>query len=103
MLTWTLKHPNATMDMLGYLPGFLSDEDPRSAKEQIHTSYQHGGGWTSFPGFELLENGNLQYPGDPETRLVAETKLRKEVVRLYEHAWVVILQEDGTWELARID
>lgn len=100
---WTLIHPRMTTDMLGYVPLFFDTLDPRSAREQINTNYSHGGGWHPIHGFEMLPNGNLKYPGDPPTRLLAETKLRGETIRFYEHSWLLILQPDGTWEVSRCD
>jgi hypothetical protein len=102
-MEWRSLHPLATVDMLGYLPQFLSERDPRSAREQLDSGYQQGGGWTPLPGFILLSNGCLGYPGDPPTLPIAETRLRTETIRLYEHAWVAIIQDDGSVEVARMD
>jgi hypothetical protein len=104
MLTWVKRHPLATPEMLGYIPDMLHEEDPRSAREQLDSNYQHGGGWQPFEGFEMLPNGNLQYPGDPCTLLLAEAMLHgKEMIRFYNHSWVAIVQPDGTFEVSRMD
>jgi hypothetical protein len=103
MMTWYAKHPQVTMDMLGFIPSFLNEEDKRPAKEQIDSNYSHGGGWSAFHGFTMLPNGNLSYPGDPEVLLLAETKLRDETIRFYEHSWLCIIQPDGSFEIARVD
>ena len=87
--------------MLGYIPLFLNENDPRSAREQFDTS--HPGGWSSFPGFTMLPNGNLSYPRDPDIVLLAETRLRHEVIRFYDCEWVAIIQPDGSFEIARLD
>jgi hypothetical protein len=89
--------------MLGYIPDFLTVDSPLSAVEQLHRNYQHGGGWKKFDGFALLANGNLKYPGDPETRLLAEAYTNSELVRIYEHSWVAVVQIDGSFEVARMD
>jgi hypothetical protein len=108
-MNWILKHPKATHEMLGFIPFFLSDDDPRPAREQLHEAYAHGGGWVPFPrklgntGFKMLPNGNMKYPGDPETQLLGESMLRTETIRVYNHAWVAIVQPDGTFEVARMD
>ena len=101
-MIWELKHPKATAEMLGYIPTFLNETDPRPAREQFAANYAYGG-WTKFEGFTMLSNGNLSYPEDPETRLLAETRLRDEVIRVYESAWVAIVQPDGRYEIARLD
>jgi hypothetical protein len=103
-----LKHPRATYEMLGYLPDFWLESDPRSAKEQANTSYAHGGGWNTIESsvtskFVMEENG-LRYPGDPLIELLAEGRLHdKETIRIYNHAFVAIVQDDGTYEICRMD
>jgi hypothetical protein len=87
--------------MLGYLPGFLDLDDPRPAKEQLNSNYIAG--WSPFKGFTMGLDGNLEYPNDPPTLALAECKLREEVVRLYQHAWVAIIQPDGSFEVCRMD
>lgn len=102
-MLWHPKHPNASIDMLGFLPDFLNNADPRSARDQLASAYVHGGGWSPFQGFTMLRDGNLQYTGDPVVLLLWETKLRDETVRFYECAWVAIVQPDGQFEVARMD
>lgn len=100
---WEAKHPQANIDMLGYIPQFVSLHDPRGAVEQFDDNYRSGGGWTSFKGFDMLDNGNMQYPGDPQTRLLYEARLRDETIRVYESAWVAVIQPDGSFDVARMD
>ena len=102
-MQWTMKHPAMTLDDLGFVPYFFSESDPRSAREQIKANYQHGGGWRPFNGFTMMPSGNLKYPGDPLTLLLAETKLRDETIMFYQHSWLVIMQPNGEWEVARVD
>ncbi len=100
-MIWTLLHPQMTPDHLGFIPSFLSEDDPRSAKDQIASNYISG--WDPLPGFNMLSDGKLKYPGDPIMQPLAETKLRNEVIRYYEHSWLSITQPDGTYEVARLD
>lgn len=100
-MIWIAKHPQAHPDMLGFIPNFLNEDDPRSVKEQFNSNYISG--WNSFPGFTMLENGNMTYPGDPPMILLFETKLRNETIRFYQHEWVAILQPDGSFEVSRMD
>lgn len=69
---WTIKNPHATMDMLGFIPSFLDIDDPRPAGEQFDERYK----WKPFRGFKMQQNGNLVYPGYPDIRLLAETRLQ---------------------------
>lgn len=101
-VVWVAKHPKATPDMLGYIPSFVSDDDPRSAKEQLDSNYQHGGGWRKFEG-HVMQPDSLKYPGDPPMPLLYEARLRNERIRFYLYSWVAIVQEDGTYEIARMD
>lgn len=102
MIKFQLIHPRATHEMLGFIPEFLSANDSRPAKEQIHSAYAHGGGWHSFPGFKMTPAG-LAYHGDSPMPLLAEARLRQEIVRIYDCAWVAIVQPDGSYDVARID
>lgn len=102
MLHFMLKHPRATQEMLGFIPEFLSTQDPRPAVEQLDANYSHGGGWHDFEGFKMTETG-IKYPGDPEMKLLAEAKLRDETIRVYECAWVAVVQPDGSFRICRMD
>lgn len=99
-MKWTLLHPKATPAHLGYIPGFLKEEDPRPAAEQFRERYV--GGWHPFAGFKMTGEG-LEYPGDPPMPAVAALKFRDEWIYLYAHAWVAIVQPDGTYEVSRMD
>jgi hypothetical protein len=88
---------------LGLIEVMLDDDDPRPAREQLDANYQHGGGWQPLRLFKLLDNGCLQYPGDPLFRPLAEARLRDELIRFYEHEVVAIIQPDGCFEAARMD
>ena len=101
-MIWVMVHPQATPAMLGYLPDMFSEDDPRPAREQADANYRHGGGWRAFRGFTMLLD-SLACPGDPPMRLIAETRLRDEVIRLYEADWVAIIQPDGSYEISRMD
>lgn len=102
MLTWQAWHPNVTIETLGYIPDFVSDEDPRPAREQFAANYISG--WHPVPGFKILGNGNLVSRGDPPCRLLAQARLRDEYICLYEHSWVSVIDiRDGTYEVSRMD
>lgn len=102
-MLWQQMHRRATTDLLGFIPEFLREDDPRPAREQFHANYRHGGGWRPFKGFTLV-NGDLVYPGDPPARLLWETRLHdKETIQVFEHSWVAVFQEDGTYEICRMD
>ena len=97
-------HPKATIDHLGFIPGFLSDDDPRPAKEQFHEHYRHGGGWLPIKGFAFNKvDHTMKYPGDPPFPPIALITLRNERIFLYESAFVAIVQSNNTYEVARMD
>lgn len=102
ILNWNMHHPRA-LDMLGYIPQFISEDDPRTAAEQFNSSYAHGGGWQPMSGWTMGTDGGLKYPGDPKIMPVASAKLREEEIFVYPYAWVAIRQPDGKYEVARID
>lgn len=88
---------------LGYLPAFLSEGDPRSASEQFDSNYQHGGGWKPFEGFVMKPNFSIEYKGDQTLWPVAKAELRDEVIFVYPHDWVAIVQPDLSYEICRMD
>lgn len=102
-MLWVSRHPRFTTDMLGAIPAFLNEDDPRDAKTQINDAYGFAGGWRSMPGFKMLGNGALKYPTDPPLPVLCETRLRDEVIYYYQFSWVAIIQPDGSFEVARLD
>lgn len=103
MINFILKHPRAHDEMLGAIPQFLSADDPRPAAEQFNERYSHGGGWAPMSGWTMLEDGSIKYPGDPAYPVLASAQFGREVVLVYQYAWVAIVQPDGTFEISRMD
>jgi hypothetical protein len=99
---WRMLHPRMTMEHLGFIPGWLHEDDPRDARAQLDAGYIFGG-WDPFPGFTLAEDNSLHYPGDPPTVPLAAALLRDELIVFYEHAWVAVIQPDRSFEVCRMD
>lgn len=96
-------HTNGPVD-LGFIPDFFSEFDDRPAAVQLNENYQHGGGWRPQAKFKLHQQSKaLEYPGDPPMRPIAWTALRDEYIFLYPHAYVAIVQADGSFEAGRVD
>lgn len=103
-LTWIQLHPQADPEMLGFLPGFLDDDDPDPAAKQIDKNYRHGGGWQPFGGFRLDPDYRaIRYAGDPPMRALFGTMLRDERIIFYEAQWLAIIQPGGAFEISRVD
>lgn len=109
MPNWTIFEPHySSFDVLGYIQYFLSESDPRPAKEQFNERYIYGG-FDPFQGFTLKfdpanpSGATLRYPGDPPVKARASCKLRDETIILFRHDWVAIVQKDGSYEVARMD
>ncbi len=51
----------------------------------------------------MLENGGIEYPGDPVLPPIAERMLRYERIVMYPHSLFAIIQPDGKFEVARMD
>lgn len=100
MVPFKKLHPRADV---GFLPFMLSEDDPSPAKEQFHRNYAHGGGWLSFNGFALGADNSLNYPEDLPMYPIAEAQLRKELILLYPHSWVAIIQPDRSFDVCRMD
>lgn len=91
-------------DMLGLIPSFLNEADERPAREQLDACYGHGGGWRPFPGFIVnAATRTLLYKDDPPLHWVAATSLREETIVIYQHAWVMVIQPDNSYEISRMD
>ena len=102
-MTIIILAPGATLDHVGLIPHWLDEDDPRPAKEQLGENYAHGGGWQPFEGFELRKNRSIKYPGDEPMAPLAMMRMRDEMILIYPHAWVLILQKDGSFEVCRMD
>ena len=109
-LQFIALNSNTTAEMLSLIPLFFNPEDEAPAAAQLDRMYQHGGGWRPMEGFNLDPmNLTLQY-GDPNDQYaesaytpLAFAVLNEEVILIYENAWVLILQKDGSFEVSRVD
>jgi hypothetical protein len=91
--------------VLGFIPGFVSEDDPRPVHEQFDEHYI--GGWDpmlpSAKGWKLDQNNYLHYPGDPPLAPLAHAYCRDELILVYHPAFVCIVQRDGSFSVARMD
>ena len=111
-LEWTFHHERMTFDALGYIPNWLNSQNEAKAAEQIDKGYPFGG-WQPFSTgkigeyyrwqFSMDKDHALTYPGDPPLPPFASAKLRDETICFYQHAWVAIVQADGSFEVCRLD
>lgn len=103
MIQFNILDARYSEESLGFIPSFLSRADGRSAREQFHERYAHGGGWQPMKGWSLGPVGEILYPGEPALPPIAVAALGDETIRVYAHAWVSITQPDGTFEVSRMD
>jgi hypothetical protein len=91
---------------LGFIPSWLSVHDERSAAEQLNAGYAHGGGWQPFGGglwkFDR-EHAMLSYPDDPPMKAICAARLRNETIWVFPAAWVLIEQDNGEFEVSRMN
>lgn len=85
MLDFTLE-PRATHEMLGPIPMFLSELDPRPAYVQLHENCAFNRGWQPFNGFTLNADNSISPADNPRHPLLAQAKLRDEIIRIYPYA-----------------
>lgn len=103
MHTFYVLKPGAEK-LIGYLPSFLDLADPRPAAEQFDERYAHGGGWRPMDGWSMDPHScAIEWPGDPRLIPIAATEFRDEVICVYEHAWVAIIQPDRSYQICRMD
>ena len=94
--------PRFNLKQLGYIPDFMSEDDPRPASEQLDENYI--GGWRPLAGWKLdPATMTLAYPDDPPLEPFAFTELHGDRILFYPHAQVMILQPDGAFEVSRMD
>ena len=95
------------VEAAGYIPLMLDANSELDAVAQLDAGYAHGGGWHPFEGFTMrtFRNGQtgLEYPGDPITHEQCRAIVGDETVIVYEHAWVAVVQKDGSHSIARMD
>ena len=105
MIEFTRLDPRLQEEDLGFLPHFLSETNPMSARDQLDAHYVHGGGWRPFKGFTVIDGrGTIKYPGDEPLKPLAEAKFRDDtVIRFYSGAWVAIFGSGGSFEICRMD
>ena len=91
------------LDEWGFIPAFLHGDDPRPAAEQFNERYP--GGWQHFGGPLTFDRDalTLSYPGDPVMKARSALVFRNEVLLLFPSSWVVIVQDDHSWEVCRMD
>jgi hypothetical protein len=106
MLKFTNIHPRGHLG-LGLIPDFLSPDNPAKARDQLDSNYKHGGGWSPRENWRISnkEKMTIRYPGDPPLTPLAFAKLplTDETIYIYPLAFVLILQSDGSFEVARMD
>lgn len=90
----------------GLIPSFLDERDPRGAQEQLNSNYVYGG-FIEFEGFTLVEDNEglyaLRYSEDPDTPEVSRGRMRDELVVVFRHSWVAVIQPDNKFTVARMD
>lgn len=102
-MIWILREGHR-LEELGLIPMFVSEADSRPAREQFDENYQHGGGWSPFKGHSFdPKTFELSYPDDPPLKPIAVATLRDETIIVYDYAFVLILQKDGSFEVCRMD
>ena len=102
---WLMLHPEATPDHLGLIPSFFSPLDDRPCREQVNDRYAYGG-WQPQQGFTFnTKDSSLSYPGDPNLLPMACTKIRDELVFVYEYGYTAIVSahDPNLIEVSRLD
>jgi hypothetical protein len=99
-LTSKLSHEKV-LYLLGDVPAWLDENDPRGAQAQINEKYVFGG-WRPLAATLGLGNA-LCYPGDPPQLPFAEIVFRNERIFAYPSEFWGIKSADGSVTFARLD
>jgi len=102
--TKTKNCPIPLEHIVGNIVFFADEADERPLNEQFDANYAFGGGWRPFEGFvfDPVEK-TITYPEDPAYEPMAIAKFRDQEIIMYLHAWVLILNKDGSFEVSRMD
>ena len=88
----------------GYIPGWLREDDPRPVQEQLDSAYAAQGGFRPQNGFKYFSvSGAMKFPGDPAMMPCCTIMIRDELVIIYKHGYVAIVQADKSFVIARMD
>lgn len=103
-LNWKFHHPLMSLEHLGFIPFWISEENPKGIADQIDDGYRFGG-FKAHPikNFKVEREFCLKYPGDPLLKPLATLELRDETFVFYDHAICAVFQKDGSFVAARID
>ncbi len=99
------KHCKVPVEhVAGNIVYFADEGNEMPLNEQFDKNYGFGGGWRPFEGFvfDPVEK-TITYPEDPKYYPMAIAKFRDQEIIMYEHAWVLILNADGSFEVSRMD
>jgi len=105
VIYFRMLHPHVDPEVLGFIPTFVSELDPRPAREQFDEHYAHGGGWHLMPHWALIDGPGyvIKYPGDRPLQPLALANFRRETICFYDGSFVAIFQTDGSFEVDRMD
>jgi hypothetical protein len=83
-------------ELLGVLPNFMNNLDPRSLKDQMIEGYIRSAGGPCYPTAEatITVNGVYQYPRDPDLFPIFVFFRDQERVFIYPHGLVAIVEVD---------
>lgn len=97
-------------DACGIIPWFVADPD-KPLIESLTEGY--GFGWRHMDGFVLnKEDFSIAYkPGQPDSdpplhpwaKLFTVSPRNNDTAYIYQYGWVLVLREDGTFEISRMD
>lgn len=103
---WELVHPRADIDMLGYVPLFITRTSDVPLKKQFDAEYVSGWKTSASKWVRDTERNTLQgHPEDPPFPMIAryQHKPTGELLEFYTSCFTAIVQPDGTFEVARLD
>ena len=93
---------------VGDIPFFVQTTDGRKAQEQINERYSFGGGWRPLKGWNMNPETKVitfveEDGSDPPLNPIVVAKYKEQEIYVYQHAWVAIVEKDGTFEIGRMD
>ena len=112
--TFAKTHGVHLTDAVGLIPAFFDPSDARDAREQIEDNYAHGGGWRPHPTPEhwtfdpqtltVTYDDKDPYEEPEQYHALASAKLPNgQAIIVFQSAWLLVVDPDGKWQIARVD
>ena len=98
-----MKTASNCLDACGYIPSWVADGDYTNYPLQEALDLQYNFGLFEIEGGTVNKEGIFQYEGDPDQYPLIKMNRGAEILFMYPHAIVAIVNEKGETFITRMD